>query len=191
MEPKEFLDFLGAVEPLKTNTRHCYTAGGTHETVAAHSWRLGVMALLLREEYPDLDMNRVVDMCLIHDFGEAVTGDIPSFDKTKQNEQAEEQALSQLRARLPEPQRNRLAALYREMDAQQTREARLYKALDKLEAVISHNESPLSTWIPLEYQMNLTYGQENAAEFPFLSRLREQMRQDTENKINMAKENLR
>lgn len=188
MNAKELLAFLSRIEPLKTNTRHSYTAGGTHETVAAHSWRLAVMAMLLREEFPELDMDKVVDMCLIHDFGEAVTGDIPSFLKTGADEDAEVDAVSGLVNTLPAPQRDRLAALYAEMDALETKEARLYKALDKLEAVMQHNESDLSTWIPREYELNLTYGEENAKEFPFLSDLRKQMRRDTEEKIQAAKE---
>ena len=72
------------------------------------------------------------------------------------------------------------------MDAMETKEARLYKTLDRLEAVIQHNESDLSTWIPLEYELNLTYGTENAAEFPFLAKLRAQMRCDTEEKIKQG-----
>ena len=39
-------------------------------------------------------------------------------------------------ASLPEPYCRELAALYAEMNALQTGEARLYKSLDKLEAVI-------------------------------------------------------
>ena len=61
----------------------------------------------------------------------------------------------------PEPQRDEWRGLLEEMDALETKEAKLYKALDKLEALISHNESDLSTWLPLEYDLQLTYGQEN------------------------------
>ena len=50
MEQREFLDFMHVLERLKCNTRHSWTSTGRHETVAAHSWRLGVMALLLREQ---------------------------------------------------------------------------------------------------------------------------------------------
>ncbi|MEG2215542.1 MAG: HD domain-containing protein, partial [Clostridia bacterium] len=156
MKPREFLDFLERIETLKTNTRHCTTKGGMPETVAAHSWRIAVMALLLTDTFPELDMNKVMKMCLIHDFGEAVTGDIPSFLKTGQNEATETDAVDGLLATLPEPQQGMLTALYVEMDAQQTQEARIYKALDKLEAVIQHNESDISTWIPLEFMLNRT-----------------------------------
>ena len=50
MTQRVFLDFLHILERLKCNTRHSWTSTGRHETVAAHTWRLAVMALLLRDE---------------------------------------------------------------------------------------------------------------------------------------------
>ncbi len=191
MKQRELLDFLSALECLKTNGRHSVTCGGVTETVAAHSWRLCVMALLLLPEFPDIDGDKLIKMCLIHDFGEAITGDIPSFLKTDENESTEVDAVGSLVDTLPEPQRGMLHALFSEMDAMQTREARLYKVLDKMEAVIQHNESDISTWIPLEYELNLTYAVDNAAEFPYLKELRALMAEDTKQKIEKAKENKR
>ena len=189
MNQRDLLNFLNRLERLKTNGRHSVTAGGVTESVAAHSWRLSVLALLLLPEFPEIDGNKLLRMCLIHDFGEAVTGDIPSFQKTKANEQTEEDAVAALLNDLPEPQRGDLTALFAEMDALITREARLYKALDKLEAVIQHNESDISTWIPLEYDLQQTYAMENAAEFPYLKELRAMMLEDTKQKIQQAGEN--
>ena len=183
METEAYLNFLHRIETMKTNTRHSWTAGGTHETVAAHSWRLAVMALLLREEFPELDMDKVIRMCLIHDFGEAVTGDIPAFEKTEDHEETERRAVYDLVETLPQPVSGELHGLFDEMDALDTPEARLYKALDKIEAVLQHNEADLSTWLPLERELNQTYGTENAAEFPFLKALRERLRQDTLDKL--------
>ena len=71
-----------------------------------------------------------------------------------------------------------------EMDAQQTKEAKIYKALDKLEAVIQHNESPLDTWLPLEYELNQTHGQKECEEFAYMKRLREKLKLDTLAKLN-------
>ena len=183
MKQRELLDFLHALECLKTNGRHSVTCGGITETVAAHSWRLAVFAMLILPELPEIDGDKLIRMCLIHDFGEAITGDIPSFLKTDDNEETETDAVGTLIRRLPEPQRSMFSALFAEMDAMQTKEARLYKALDKMEAVIQHNESDLSTWIPLEYELNQTYAVENAAEFPYLKELRELMQEDTRKKI--------
>ena len=71
--------------------------------------------------------------------------------------------------------------------ALETPEAKLYKALDKLEAVIQHNESPISTWLPMEYELNLNYGADAAAFSPYLTELRAAMRRDTEEKIAAGK----
>ena len=183
MTAEELLSFLHGVEPLKSRTRHCVTQAGVPETVAAHSWRLAVMALVLEELFPQVDMARVVALCLVHDIGEAVTGDVPSFQKTTAHMQREEAAVNDLLAHLPKPARNRLGALFAEMAAGETAEAKLFWALDKLEAVISHNESPLSTWLPLEYTLNQTYGEGEAAAFPFLAHLRQVLRAETIRKI--------
>lgn len=84
----------------------------------------------------------------------------------------------------PAPYCTEMAALYAEMDALETDEARLYKALDKLEAVIQHNEAPISTWLPREYALNLTYADENVAFSPYLTALREAIRDETKAKID-------
>lgn len=183
MKPREFLEILHVAERLKDTTRHCTTSGGRMESVAEHSWRIGLMAMLLRREFGELDMDKVIRMCLIHDLGECFTGDIPSFDKTEQDTQREDALLRQWVDGLPSEVRRDLTDLYREMDAQQTPESKLYKALDKLEAVIQHNESPLSTWSQNEYELNQTYGTEQAAYFEWLADLRREMKRDTQEKI--------
>ena len=82
-----------------------------------------------------------------------------------------------------------LKTLYAEMDALETDEAKLYKALDKLEAVIQHNESNIATWLPREYELNLTYADENVAFSDYLKRLREEIRRETRDKIAAAEHN--
>lgn len=82
MEARKLLEALHVAERLKDVTRHCYTSGGRHESVAEHCWRMALMAYFVSDEFPELDMNKVIKMCLIHDLGEAFTGDIPSFLKT-------------------------------------------------------------------------------------------------------------
>ena len=72
------------------------------------------------------------------------------------------------------------------MSALQTREARLYKALDKLEALIQHDEAALSTWLPLEYDLQLTYGADLMDLTPWLRRLRDEVDRMTKEKIAAA-----
>jgi len=183
VRPRELLDILHVAERLKDETRHCTTSKRRPESVAEHSWRLSLMALLLRREFPELDMDKVVDMCLIHDLGECFTGDIPAFSKTRGDAEAEDALLHSWIATLPKELSEELAALYDEMDAQQTGEAKLYKALDKLEAVIQHNESPLDTWTENEYELNKTYASKEAAFSDWLAELRAEMLRDTVEKI--------
>lgn len=183
MRPSELLAALHTAEKLKDTTRHCYTSGGRHESVAEHSWRIALMAFFLRDEFPEADMDKVTRMCRIHDLGECFTGDIPAFDKTAQDESTEEALLYQWVASLPSPCRKEMRALYDEMAALETQEAQIYKALDKLEAVISHNESDISTWEDHEYDLQLTYGEQNVAFSPYLTALRQAVRQESLDKI--------
>ena len=156
MDHRSYISFLNTIEKLKCNTRHSWTSSGRQESVAEHSWRLAVMAMLCADEYPGLDMNKVIKMCLIHDFGEAITGDIPAFWKTEEHEKEEDRAVAHLLSLLPAGTREEFASLFAEMKAMDTGEAKLYKALDNLEVLVSHNEADLSTWLPREYEENLT-----------------------------------
>ncbi|MBQ8954165.1 MAG: HD domain-containing protein [Clostridia bacterium] len=185
MTPSQLIDILTVAARLKTNPRHCYTEPGRRESVADHSWRVALMAMLLTgvEEYAALDMNRVIRMCLIHDLGEAFTGDIPTFLKKQADEEVEAGVMTGWIDTFPEPQRREWQALWAEMEAQETREARLYKALDKLEAVISHNESDIATWLPLEYDLQLTHGREQVAFSPYLQALKAAIDEITREKI--------
>ena len=183
MNGREFLEILHVAERLKDTPRHCTTSKGRVESVAEHSWRIALMAFLLRGEFPELDMDKVTAMCLIHDLGECFTGDIPTFLKTASDTEKEESLLMDWVKTLPEPIGSDLQILYAEMDAQKTPEAKLYKALDKLEAVIQHNESPIGTWSENEYALNQTYAFDAVAFSPWLTALRNEILHDTLQKI--------
>lgn len=186
MEPTQFLEILHLAEHLKNNTRHSWTSTGRHESVAEHSWRLCLMALLVRDEFPEADMDRVLRMCVLHDMGEAFTGDIPAFQKNASDEAHESAVLREWTDSLPAPYGAEFAALYDEMEALQTTEAKIYKALDKLEAVIQHNEADLSTWLPLEYDLQFIYGAEQVQFSEYFTRLKEAVDADTCAKITAA-----
>lgn len=183
MEPRTLIDSLIVAERLKDTTRHCYTSKGRHESVAEHSWMMTLMAFFMKDEFPDADMDKVIRMCIIHDLGEAFTGDIPAFDKTGKDEETEEKLLYNWVKTLPENYAKEMKELYEEMAERKTLEAKIYKAIDNVEAVIQHNLSDLSTWIPKEYELNKTYGNDKVAFSEYLVKLRKEILNDTIKKI--------
>ena len=186
MRPDDLLNAMHVAERLKDTPRHCWTSGGRREDVAEHSWRMTLMAYFVSDAFPEAGMEKVYKMCLIHDLGECFTGDIPTFAKTEGDEAREEDLLYRWVDTLPEPFRTEMRALYEEMAARQTLEARIYKAMDSLEAVIQHNESDIKTWEPHEYDLNRTYAWDKVEFSDYLTELRRAVLRDTEAKIEEA-----
>ncbi|WP_295151932.1 HD family hydrolase [uncultured Ruminococcus sp.] len=184
MDVRQYLDIIHIAERLKDTPRHCTTSRGRTESVAEHSWRISLMALLLRNEFPDADIDKVVNMCLIHDLGECFTGDIPTFLKTDAERKTEDSLLKKWIDSMPVEVADDLTALFSEMEAQKTTEAKIYKALDKLEALIQHNESPLNTWSENEFELNKTYAFDTVSFSEWLTELRKAILEDTIEKIS-------
>ncbi len=190
MNELELLAVVKIAEKLKVNTRHNWTEKDRKESVADHSWRTALMAMLLTgvEEFKDVDMNRVIRMCLIHDLGEAFTGDVPAFLKTKVNEKIEDAIFDEWVTGFPSPNREEWQKLLAEMNAQETVESQIYKALDKLEAVIAHNEADIDTWLPLEYDLQYSYAVEKTKFSPYLTKVRKVVDDWTTRKIRESEE---
>ena len=125
MDVRDYLDILHVAERLKDTPRHCTTTKGRTESVAEHSWRISLMAFLLRHEFPEADIDKVIRMCLIHDLGECFTGDIPTFVKTDSDRDMEDSLLNRWVKSLPEEISADMELLYAEMDAQKTVEAKI------------------------------------------------------------------
>lgn len=189
MDARKFIDSVTLAARLKDTMRHCYTEKGRRESVAEHSWLTTLMAFFLQDEFPQVDMNKVITMCMIHDLGEAFTGDIPTFEKTEEDKRREKALLFAWVDSLPPLYAQKLRALYEEMGQRKTIEAKIYKAIDGLEAVIQHNNSALSTWLPLEYTLNQTYAQDKTAFSEYLSEVRCLAKLDTVRKIETEGKN--
>ena len=172
MTTDEYLGIVRCISGLKERTRHAWTRDGRQESVAEHSWRLALMAYFLRDRFPGTDLTRVLLMCLLHDIGEVFTGDIPTFEKTDADRAREHALRADWINALPPPYAEELQGLFREMDARETEEARLVRALDRMEAVLTHNEGDPRTWLPLEYDLQRTYGVPEAALSDILAAIR-------------------
>ncbi|OUO79704.1 phosphohydrolase [Blautia sp. An249] len=187
MEIQKFTELMDLAERLKDTPRHSWTSRGRRESVAEHSWRLALMGIFMKDEFPEIQMEKLLKMCILHDMGEAFTGDIPAFEKTKQDSLTEEQALSSWIETLPSPYKEEFGDLYQEMNCLETLEARVCKALDKMEALIQHNEADLSTWLPLEYELQLSYGEKEVQFSEYMKTLKKEVNQISLDKIHKSK----
>ena len=183
MSPKDYLAIVHCIAGLKERTRHAWMKSGRQESVAEHSWRMALMAYFLRDEFPTADLTRVLLMALLHDMGEVFTGDIPTFEKTDADRAREHELRDEWIDALPAPYAAEIRSLFAEMDAMETEEAKIVKALDRMEAVITHNEGDPHTWLPLEYDLQRTYGVKEAAFTPVLKELRAEVNREVDEVI--------
>lgn len=173
------LEFIKRAENLKNTLRCAFTSQGRTESVAEHTWRLCLMTMLFADEFKDADLLKMLKMCVIHDLGEAIHGDIPATAQDTQNSKSfqERNDLQTLMDGLSEPQQQELLALWDEYEHASSHEARLVKGLDKLETLIQHNQGQYSPSI--DYNFNLSYGQKYMDAHPLLSALRHLVNQET------------
>ena len=174
------LDFLRAAESLKHTTRTSWTSTGVHETVAAHTWRLCLMALVLAAYLPGIDLGRLLRICLVHDLGEAISGDISAVLQVGAPSKAEQERadLEQLTAPLPASLRTEFLSLWDEYEQAATPEARMAKGLDKLETILQHNQGAMPPGF--DFRFNLQYGAQYTQHDPVLQALRAVLDAETE-----------
>ena len=181
------LTFLRATERLKNVTRSAWSSDGRQESVAEHSWRLCLMAMMLHGSFPDVDFARLVKICIIHDLGEAIGGDIPAPQQGLAGSKAadERRDLMTLLEPLPAALRAEVAALWDEYEEARSPEARLAKALDKLETIMQHNQGRNPAGF--DYRFNLEYGRRFTAGDPLIVTIREILDRETEDRARSGR----
>jgi putative hydrolase of HD superfamily len=169
------LAFLRAAERLKTVTRSGWTSTGEAESVAEHTWRLCLMAMVLYGRAENIDLARLLKMCLIHDLGEAIGGDVPAPAQVAGSPKAgqERADLLSLVEPLPVAGRREILELWDEYEAASSPEAKLAKGLDKLETILQHTQGRNPD--DFDYAFNLDYGQRYTAADPVLAALRSRL----------------
>lgn len=181
---EQYLNFIREAEQLKSVLRTAWTATGRHESTAEHTWRLALLALVLADETPGLDLRRVLSMCLVHDLGETYEGDIPAVAQSDPAAKAatELAAIDRLTALLPEAAGARIRALWEEYETCATPEARWVKALDKAETILQHSQG--TNPADFDYEFNLTYGADWFRDDSLLRDLRRLLDERTRERID-------
>ena len=180
------LAFLRAAEALKNQTRTAWTSTGKRESVAEHTWRLCLMVVALQEQLGPIDVAKLLKLCVVHDLGEAIGGDVSAKVQAQRHADdpdaphksgVEREHLLQLVASLPRTSAGEIVALWDEYEAAATPEARLAKGLDKLETILQHNQGKNPA--DFDYGFNLDYGREYTSAHPVLAAIRRLLDADT------------
>ncbi|WP_127599466.1 HD domain-containing protein [Nitratireductor alexandrii] len=176
--------FVQAAERLKDTLRSGVTSKGRAESTAEHSWRLCLLALLFERELAGRDLLRLLKLCIVHDLGEAISGDVPAIHQAGDDGRAERERadLETLCAPLPDDLRAEMLALWDEYNAALTPEAVLAKGFDKLETMLQHvigRNAP-----DFDYAFNLDYGVAQTSRDPLLSRLRALVDAETRRRVD-------
>jgi putative hydrolase of HD superfamily len=175
------LKFIGEAERLKNVLRRSHTSEGRQESTAEHTWRLCLLAMVFEDQLPGLDFARVLKMCVVHDLGEAIHGDVPAViqESSDDKSQRERQDLLALVEGLSPELRNEFLALWEEYESATSPEAVAVKALDKLETMIQHNQG-INPPDSVDYFFNLSYGRKYTDALPLFAEIRRLIDQDTQ-----------
>lgn len=142
--------FLREIDRLKNVIRQSPLLDRSRkENSAEHSWHLAVYALLLHEyAVPPVNLDRVVQMLLIHDIVEVDVGDTPIHNASSGASQAELEAIAAARlfGMVPGEQGDTLLALWREFDLAESNDAKFAKALDRVQPLIVNISTDGGTW---------------------------------------------
>lgn len=175
---EKYFDFIGLVEGLKKIERFKdqffwknYPKLDRYESVADHSWRLALFVLLFQDKIRNFDVNKAVKIALIHDLPEIVAGDAHPMGKdgtgkdtyfsnkikAKERFKKEQRAAKKILSKLPQKQSKELYKLWLEYENQKTKEAKIVKALDKIECIMQVNEYRHGNLFPKHQKFNLKY----------------------------------
>ena len=144
------LGFALEIDKEKNILRQTYLSGnGRRENDAEHAWHMAVMSYLLKEySNEEIDIARVMIMCLIHDIVEIDAGDTFAYDdKGKESQrEREEKAADRIFGLLPDDQRDELRAIFEEFETQETPEAKFARAMDNVQPLMLNDSNDGSSW---------------------------------------------
>ena len=161
---KKQMEFVLEIDKEKNIFRQTHLSGhGRNENDAEHAWHMSIMAYLLREyANEEIDITRVMIMCLIHDIVEIDAGDTYAYDSAGLATQKarEDAAKERIFSILPEDQKKELTALFDEFEENKTPEARFAHAMDNLQPLTLNNSNDGGDWRDHEVTKDQVYGRQ-------------------------------
>ena len=163
------LDFILEIDQEKNIFRQTHLSGhGRSENDAEHAWHMAIMAYLLKEyANEEIDISRVMIMCLIHDVVEIDAGDTYAYDEEalKDQREREEKAKERIFSLLPEDQKKELTALFDEFEAYETAEAKFAHAMDNFQPLLLNHSNGGGDWKEHDVSASQVYRRQNKTRY--------------------------
>ena len=161
---KKQLAFALEIDKEKNIFRQTHLSGhGRNENDAEHAWHMAIMAYLLREyANEEVDITKVMLMCLIHDIVEIDAGDTYAYDEEnlKTQKAREDAAKERIFSLLPDDQKEEMIALFDEFEAYETAESKFAHSLDNLQPLMLNNSNDGSDWVEHGVKADTIYGRQ-------------------------------
>ncbi len=163
------LDFILEIDQEKNIFRQTHLSGhGRSENDAEHAWHMAIMAYLLKEyANEEIDISKVMIMCLIHDVVEIDAGDTYAYDEEalKDQREREEKAKERIFSLLPGDQKKDLIALFDEFEAYETAEAKFAHALDNFQPLLLNHSNDGGDWKDHDVSASQVYQRQNKTRY--------------------------
>ena len=162
---KRQMEFALEIDKEKNVFRQTHLSGkGRNENDAEHAWHMAIMAYLLKEySNSEIDISRVMIMCLIHDIVEIDAGDTYAYDKEglATQKEREDAAKERIFSILPEDQKKELTALFDEFEENETPESKFAHAMDNLQPLMLNNSNGGGDWREHGVTKEQVYGRQS------------------------------
>jgi putative hydrolase of HD superfamily len=152
------IDFILEVDKEKNIQRQTHLSNhGRRENDAEHAWHMALNAYLLKEyANEDIDIAKVMIMCLIHDVVEIDAGDTYAYDAEglKTQKEREDKAKERIFGLLPEDQKEMMISLFDEFEAFETPESCFAHAMDNFQPFLLNDSNDGGDW--MEHGVSIT-----------------------------------
>ena len=180
------LEFLREASKLKDVLRRSFTQDGQPESTAEHTWGLCLLVMTFADYLEGLDLLKLLKICILHDLGEAIHGDVPaiSIEASLNKSTQEREDLLTIMAPLPDTLQAEFLQLWDEYENASSPEARMAKAFDKIETIWQHNNGVNPP--DFDHGFNLTYGRRYTDHSSLTRAIRDVLDRETRRKSEKA-----
>lgn len=162
---KKQMDFALEIDKEKNIFRQTHLSEhGRNENDAEHAWHMAIMAYLLKEySNQEIDISKVMIMCLIHDIVEIDAGDTYAYDAEglATQKQREDAAKERIFSILPEDQKKEFIEIFDEFEACQTPESKFAHSMDNLQPLMLNNSNDGADWLEHKVNSKQVYGRQS------------------------------